>query len=47
LGVFTGLFLTGMLLVVLADDAFLFMVAWELMSLSSYFLPLLKSEWVD
>lgn len=38
LGVFTGLFTTGMLLVVLADDAFLFMVAWELMSLSSYFL---------
>lgn len=38
LGGFTGLFLTGMLLVVLADDAFLFMVAWELMSLSSYFL---------
>ena len=38
LGGFTGLFLTGMLLVVLADDAFLFMVAWEVMSLSSYFL---------
>lgn len=38
LGGFTGLFLTGMLLVVLADSAFLFMVAWELMSLSSYFL---------
>jgi formate hydrogenlyase subunit 3/multisubunit Na+/H+ antiporter MnhD subunit len=38
LGGFTGLFLTGMLLVVLADDAFMFMVAWELMSLSSYFL---------
>jgi hydrogenase-4 component B len=38
LGGFTGLFLAGMLLVVLADDAFLFMVAWELMSLSSYFL---------
>jgi len=38
LGGFSGLFLTGMLLVVLADDAFLFMVAWELMSLSSYFL---------
>jgi len=37
LGGFSGLFLTGMLLVVLADDAFLFMVAWELMSLSSYF----------
>jgi len=38
LGGFTGLFLAGMLLVMLADDAFLFMVAWELMSLSSYFL---------
>ena len=38
LGGFTGLFLAGMFLVVLADDAFLFMVAWELMSLSSYFL---------
>ena len=38
LGGFSGLFLTGMLMVVLADDAFLFMIAWELMSLSSYFL---------
>lgn len=38
LGGFAGLFLIGMLLVVLADDAFLFMVAWEVMSLSSYFL---------
>jgi hydrogenase-4 component B len=38
LGGFAGLFLVGMMLVVLANDAFLFMVAWELMSLSSYFL---------
>lgn len=38
LGFFTGLFVAGMLLVVLADDAFLFLIAWELMSLSSYFL---------
>ncbi|WP_455222945.1 hydrogenase 4 subunit B [Kaarinaea lacus] len=38
LGGFGGLFLAGMLLVVIADDAFMFMVAWELMSLSSYFL---------
>ncbi len=38
LGVFTGLFVAGMMLVVLANDAFMFMVAWELMSLSSYFL---------
>lgn len=38
LGGFTGLFITGMFLVVAADDAFTFMVAWEVMSLSSYFL---------
>ncbi len=38
LGGFSGLFLAGMLLVVLADDAFMFMVSWEMMSLSSYFL---------
>ncbi|HXX30628.1 MAG TPA: hydrogenase 4 subunit B, partial [Myxococcaceae bacterium] len=31
-------FLASMLLVVLADDAYLFMVAWETMALSSYFL---------
>ena len=44
LGSFTGLFVAGMLLVVLADDAFLFMVAWELMSLSSYFLVVYQHE---
>jgi hydrogenase-4 component B len=44
LGGFAGLFLAGMLLVVLADDAFLFMVAWELMSLSSYFLVAFHHE---
>jgi formate hydrogenlyase subunit 3/multisubunit Na+/H+ antiporter MnhD subunit len=38
LGLFTGLFIFGMLLVLLADDAFVFMIAWELMSVSSYFL---------
>ncbi len=38
LGLFTALFAAGMLLVLLADDAFAFMVAWELMSVSSYFL---------
>lgn len=38
LGVMTGLFVTGMQLVVIADDAFVFMVAWELMSVSSYVL---------
>jgi hydrogenase-4 component B len=44
LGGFGGLFLAGMLSVVLADDAFLFMVAWELMSLSSYFLVALHHD---
>ncbi len=44
LGGFTGLFVAGMLLVVLADDAFMFMVAWELMSLSSYFLVAFQHE---
>ncbi len=38
LGLFTGLFVLGMYLVILAGDAFLFMVAWELMSVASYFL---------
>ncbi len=38
LGLFTGLFIIGMLLVLLADDAFVFMISWELMSVSSYFL---------
>ncbi len=32
------LFLAGMALVLLADDAYMFMVAWEAMALSSYFL---------
>ena len=38
LGLFTGLFISGMLLVVVANDAFVFMVAWEVMSLACYFL---------
>lgn len=45
LGGFAGLFLVGMLLVVLADDAFLFMIAWELMSLASYFLVAYHHEY--
>ncbi len=38
LGLFTALFIAGMMLVLLADDVLMFMIAWELMSLSSYFL---------
>jgi len=44
LGFFTGLFIAGMQLVVLANDAFMFMIAWELMSLSSYFLVVFHHE---
>lgn len=44
LGVFSGLFIAGMMLVVVANDAFMFMVAWELMSLSSYFLVAFQHE---
>ncbi|PNU19996.1 hydrogenase 4 subunit B [Geothermobacter hydrogeniphilus] len=38
LTLFTGLFVAGMQLVLLAADAFSFMIAWELMSVTSYFL---------
>lgn len=38
LGVFSALFILGMQMLVLADDALVFMIFWELMSLSGYFL---------
>jgi formate hydrogenlyase subunit 3/multisubunit Na+/H+ antiporter MnhD subunit len=38
LTLFTGLFVGGMFLVLLTADAFSFMLAWELMSVASYFL---------
>jgi formate hydrogenlyase subunit 3/multisubunit Na+/H+ antiporter MnhD subunit len=44
LGGCSGFFLAGMLLVVLADDAYLFMIAWELMSLASYFLVVFQHD---
>jgi formate hydrogenlyase subunit 3/multisubunit Na+/H+ antiporter MnhD subunit len=44
LGLFTGLFVAGMLLVLVADDAFMFMIAWELMSIASYFLVAFQHE---
>lgn len=44
LGGFTALFLASMMLVVVAADAFLFMVAWEAMSVSSYFLVAFQHE---
>ncbi|MGR8935247.1 MAG: hydrogenase 4 subunit B [Gammaproteobacteria bacterium] len=44
LGLFTALFVAGMELVLLADDAFFFMITWELMSLASYFLVAFQHE---
>jgi hydrogenase-4 component B len=44
LGLCTGLFVAGMELVLLADDAFFFMIAWELMSVASYFLVAFQHE---
>ena len=44
LGFCTGVFVAGMELVVLADDAFLFMIAWELMSVASYALVAFQHE---
>jgi hydrogenase-4 component B len=45
--VFSAFFLAGMLLVVISDDAFLFLVSWELMAASSYFLVLFEDERVE
>jgi len=44
LGLFSGLFIAGMLMVLLADDAFFFMISWELMSVASYFLVAFQHE---
>lgn len=41
---FYSLFLAGMFLVVLADDAYFFLVAWEMMAASSYFLVMYEDE---
>ncbi|MEI8055267.1 MAG: hydrogenase 4 subunit B [bacterium] len=41
---FTGLFVSSMYLVLLAHDVFSFMLAWELMSVSSYFLVVYHHE---
>jgi len=44
LGIFMGLFVAGMQGIVLADDAFTFMLFWELMSVSSYFFVTFEHE---
>ncbi len=45
--VFYTLFLAGMFLVVLADDAFFFLIAWEMMAASSYFLVMFEDERIE
>ena len=44
LGVFTALFILGMQMLLLADDALVFMIFWELMSLSGYFLVVYQHQ---
>src|SRR3990170_3825327 len=42
--IFYSLFMAGMFLVVLADDAFYFLISWELMAIASYFLVMFEDE---
>ncbi|NTV54687.1 MAG: hydrogenase 4 subunit B, partial [Syntrophaceae bacterium] len=44
---FYALFLMGMFLVVLADDALFFLIAWEMMAAASYFLVLFEDERIE
>ncbi|MBI5971395.1 MAG: hydrogenase 4 subunit B [Deltaproteobacteria bacterium] len=44
LAVFYPLFMAGMILVVISDDAYFFMIAWELMAVSSFFLVCFEDE---
>lgn len=42
--VFYNLFLAGMLMVTVADDAFFFLISWEVMAISSFFLVTFEDE---
>src|SRR3989337_1817513 len=44
LAIFYALFLAGMFMVVLADDAFFFLISWEVMAAASYFLVMFEDE---
>ncbi len=44
LGVFTAFFVLGMQMLVLADDALMFMVFWEMMSVSGYMLVVYQHQ---
>ncbi len=45
--IFYSLFLAGMFMVILADDAFFFLISWELMAAASYFLVIYEDEKVE
>jgi len=45
--VFYCLFVAGMIMVVLSDDALVFLVSWELMAASSYFLVVFEDEHME
>jgi formate hydrogenlyase subunit 3/multisubunit Na+/H+ antiporter MnhD subunit len=45
--IFYALFLAGMLMVVLADDALFFLISWEVMAAASYFLVMFEDERVE
>ncbi|MBI5073806.1 MAG: hydrogenase 4 subunit B [Nitrospirae bacterium] len=45
--VFYALFLAGMFMVILADDALFFLIAWEVMAAASYFLVLFEDERIE
>jgi hydrogenase-4 component B len=44
---FFSLFLTGMFMVVLADDALFFLISWEVMAAASYFLVIFENEKIE
>jgi formate hydrogenlyase subunit 3/multisubunit Na+/H+ antiporter MnhD subunit len=45
--IFYCIFLAGMLMVVLADDALFFLIAWEVMAAASYFLVMFENERIE
>ncbi|MEK6590306.1 MAG: hydrogenase 4 subunit B [Nitrospinota bacterium] len=45
--IFYSLFMAGMSLVVLADDALFFLISWEFMAIASYFLVMFEDERIE
>ncbi len=45
--VFYALFIAGMFMVILADDALFFLISWEVMAAASYFLVMYKDERIE